>query len=178
MEPKDTLSSCSDSDEQKMQKLQKQASRQKENCMNGFRALQINTAFLLRKDFLSLNSISEGAFERAFLQLFGKEASTFKGTFSQNMNKLKKQLTKEKLHVNDSKTDSTELKPSFEKFFNLELQKSLTFKTREDFKKYTRKKAQIFIDIMIRDLDFIKKYVIETILDETKIEKRVKEKLL
>ncbi|GJY74922.1 hypothetical protein Tco_0479353 [Tanacetum coccineum] len=136
-----------------MQQLRKQARKQKENCMNGFIVLQMNTKFLSKKDFLRLNSISEGAFERGFLQLFGKEVSTFKRIFSQNLDKLEEQPTKDKLHENDFKTALTELKAPFENFFNFELQKS-------------SKEAQIFRDIMIRDIHFIEKYMLERILHE------------
>ncbi|GJU93077.1 hypothetical protein Tco_1317833 [Tanacetum coccineum] len=94
------------------------------------------------------------------------------------MNKLEEQLTKEKLHENDSKTDLTALKAPFEKIFNFEFRKFLTFKTREDFKKYKGMEAQIFKDIMICDMDFIKKYMIETILYEQEIQKLLNEKKL
>ncbi|GJU84421.1 hypothetical protein Tco_1291967 [Tanacetum coccineum] len=59
MEKKDTVTSCLDSEEQHMQQLQMQASSQKEMCMKWFIALQGNTIFLLREDFISINSIHE-----------------------------------------------------------------------------------------------------------------------
>ncbi|GJX54249.1 hypothetical protein Tco_0282618 [Tanacetum coccineum] len=109
METKDTVFSCSVSKNQEIQRLQEKARLSKEGCMNSFRTLQTNTAFLLRKDFLSYISIPEGAFERAFLQIFGVEVSTFKRIFSQNLDKLEEQLTKDKLHENDSNRSFTTL---------------------------------------------------------------------
>ncbi|GJU41237.1 hypothetical protein Tco_1194194 [Tanacetum coccineum] len=113
VEKKDTVTSCFDSKEQHMQQLQMQASRQKEMCIKLFRSFQANTIFLLREDFISLNSNDECAFERVFLELFGNEFSTIKRMFSQNMDKLEEQLTNEKLHENDSKIALTALMTPF-----------------------------------------------------------------
>ncbi|GJW16860.1 copia protein [Tanacetum coccineum] len=143
-------------------------------CMKWFIALQANTRFLLREDFISINSIHEGAFEQAFRELFGKEVSTVKIIFSQNMDKLEEQLTKEKLHENDSKTALTALLTSFQRFFNSEWPMSTTFKTRDDFQKYTIKDTQLFKDTSIRDINAIEKYLIEIIRHEHEIEKRLK----
>nr|GEU51756.1 reverse transcriptase zinc-binding domain-containing protein [Tanacetum cinerariifolium] len=111
------VSSYFDSEEQNMQQLQPQGGSKKKMSIKWFRVLQGNNSFLLREDFISLNSIDEGAFERAFLQIFGKELSTVKRIFSHNMDNLEEQLTKEKLHDNDSKTALTKLMTPFQKFF-------------------------------------------------------------
>ncbi|GJY48046.1 hypothetical protein Tco_0438002 [Tanacetum coccineum] len=58
------------------------------------------------------------------------------------------------------------------------LKKIFSSKLRERLKKYTGLEAQPFKDTMIGDMDFIEKYVFETILNEKVIKKRVKEKLL
>ncbi|GJX24385.1 hypothetical protein Tco_0228830 [Tanacetum coccineum] len=131
----------------------------------------MNTRFLLREDFISLNSIDEGAFEQAFLDLFGKEFSTIKRIFSQNMDKLEDQLTKEKLHENDSKTALTALTTPFQRFFHSKWPLYTTDKSRVDFQKYTGKYTQVFKDTMIHDIDAIEKYLIEAILHEHEIEK-------
>ncbi|GKC82345.1 hypothetical protein Tco_1138062 [Tanacetum coccineum] len=122
---------------QHMQQLQLQARIQKEMRIKWFRALQGNTSFLLRKVFISLNIIDEGAFEGAFLQHFGEEFSTVEKIFSQNMDKLKEQLTKDKLHENDSKTTLTALMTPFQSFFYSEWPMHTTAKSRDDFHKYT-----------------------------------------
>ncbi|GJS34435.1 hypothetical protein Tco_0532817 [Tanacetum coccineum] len=111
MEKKDT-SSCLDLEEQEIQRMHKKASIMKEGSMNGFRALQSNFKLLSRKDVCGL---TEGGFKRAFLHFFREEVSTFKRMLSQNMDTLKKQLTKEKLLINDSrKTALTVFKTPFE----------------------------------------------------------------
>ncbi|GJW59629.1 hypothetical protein Tco_0108964 [Tanacetum coccineum] len=133
----------------------------------------MNTRFLLREDFISLNSIDEGAFEQAFLYLFGKEFSIIKRIFSQNMDKLEEQLTKEKLHENDSKIALTALMTPFQRFFHSKWPMYTTDKSRDEFQKYTGKYTQIFKDTMIRDIDAIEKYLIKAILHEHEIEKRL-----
>ncbi|GKC97621.1 hypothetical protein Tco_1167896 [Tanacetum coccineum] len=121
-----------------------------------------------------LGNIDEGAFERAFLEIFGKEFSTVKRIFSQNMDKRQEQLTKEKLHENDSKNALTALMTPFQRFFHSEWPIYTTLKTRDDFQKYTGKYTQIFKDTMIHDIDDTEKYLIEAILHEHEIEKRLK----
>ncbi|GJQ92429.1 hypothetical protein Tco_0003568 [Tanacetum coccineum] len=112
MEKKDT-SSCLDLEEQEIQRMHKKARIMKEGSMNGFRALQSNFKLLSRKD---VRGLTEGGFKRAFLHFFREEVSTFKRMLSQNMDTLKKQLTKEKLLINDSrKTALTVFKTPFEK---------------------------------------------------------------
>ncbi|GJX53433.1 hypothetical protein Tco_0281802 [Tanacetum coccineum] len=142
METKDMVSSCSDFEEKEMQQLHKKARIMKESCINGFRALQLNFKLLSKED---LSSLFEVGFKRAFIQFFGEE------------------------------TAFTVLNTPFEKFFNSELIKSSNFDTtypREHFKKYTRVEAQFFKDTMIQDMDFIEKYMIETILHEREIDKK------
>ncbi|GJS85808.1 hypothetical protein Tco_0752349 [Tanacetum coccineum] len=178
METKDTVSLCSVLKDQEIQRLQEKARLSKGGYMNSFRVLQTNTAFLLRKDFLSYNSIPEGAFERAFLQIFGVEVSTFKRIFSLNLDKLEEQLTKDKLHENDFKIALTALKAPFDRFFNYEMQKSLTFESRQEFKKYTGMEPQFFKEWILKDFDFIEKYMLETILHEQEIQKLLNEKKL
>ncbi|GJX01407.1 hypothetical protein Tco_0185320 [Tanacetum coccineum] len=174
MEKKDTVTSRSDSKEQHIQKLKMQARRHKEMCRKWFRILQGQNRFLLREDFISLNSIDEGAFERAFIELFGKEFSTFKRIFSQSMDKLEEELTKEKLHENDSKTALTALMTPFQSFFHFGWPMYTTFKTRDDFRKYTGKDIQLFKDSKIRDIDAMEMHLIRAILLEHVIEKRLK----
>ncbi|GJU27811.1 hypothetical protein Tco_1166432 [Tanacetum coccineum] len=94
MESKDMFSSCSK--DQEIQRLQEKARLSKRGCMNGFRELQTTTAFLLRKDFLSYNDTPKGAFERAFLQIFGVEVSTFK----RGKLLIEKKLQTQGVHIN------------------------------------------------------------------------------
>ncbi|GJZ93735.1 hypothetical protein Tco_0665938, partial [Tanacetum coccineum] len=117
--------------------------------------------------------IDECAFERAFLQLFGEEFSTVKRIFSQNMDQLEEQLTKEKIYKNDSKTTLTALMTPFQMFFHLEWPMNTTFKSRDDFQKYMGYYTHIFKETMIRDITVIEKYLIEVILHEHEIQKRL-----
>nr|GEW51352.1 hypothetical protein [Tanacetum cinerariifolium] len=73
MEPKDTLSLCSDSNEQEIQQLQKQAKIFKDNSMNKFNALKTTTQRLKRQTFTNCPS-----FKRAFSHLFHTDVRTFK----------------------------------------------------------------------------------------------------
>ncbi|GKA27222.1 hypothetical protein Tco_0713390 [Tanacetum coccineum] len=65
------------------------------------------------------------------------------------MDNLEEQLTKEKLHENDSKTALTTLMTPF---FHLEWPMHTTDKSRDDFQKYTGLYTQIFKETMIRDI--------------------------
>ncbi|GKD88530.1 hypothetical protein Tco_1364037 [Tanacetum coccineum] len=89
METKDTLSSCSYSDEQDMQKMLKQEKILKGGCLNGLSALKSHFTRILEP------GITKSEFERAFSHIFGEDVNTFTRTFSQNMDTLEQQLTKE-----------------------------------------------------------------------------------
>ncbi|GKB01975.1 hypothetical protein Tco_0830019 [Tanacetum coccineum] len=90
METKDTLSSCSNSEEQQMQQIQDKA---KKSCMVSFRKLHSHLKHLSH-DNLKGTRIESG-FKRAFATLFGQDVETFLGTMFLNMDQLEKQLDKE-----------------------------------------------------------------------------------
>ncbi|GJZ54951.1 hypothetical protein Tco_0610144 [Tanacetum coccineum] len=92
METKDTVSSCSVSQEQEIQRLQEKARLSKEGCMKGLKALQSH-----------FTSLSENLKDNA-------QVATFKRTFTQDMDLLENQLTKEILHEIDCKTTLTQLR--------------------------------------------------------------------
>nr|GEX50691.1 hypothetical protein [Tanacetum cinerariifolium] len=83
------------------------------------------------------------------------------------MDKLENHLIIGKLHENDCKTALTALRTMLEKIFNSELLKFSNF----NFKNYTGLETQPFKDAMISDMDFIEKYLLETILHELEIQK-------
>ncbi|GJZ27418.1 hypothetical protein Tco_0571671 [Tanacetum coccineum] len=91
METKDTLSSCSNSEEQQMQQIQDKA---KESCMVSFRQLHSHLKHLSH-DNLKGTRIESG-FKRAFATLFGQDVETFIGTmFPKTMRSISKSnLTK------------------------------------------------------------------------------------
>ncbi|GJW29919.1 hypothetical protein Tco_0046794 [Tanacetum coccineum] len=88
--------------------------------------------------------------------------ATFKRTFSQDMDLLEKQLTKEILHETDCKTSLTELRSLFENTFNSYL--------RPRLQNYTAFETIFVRDTIIDDMDLIKKYMIETILHQQEIQ--------
>ncbi|GKA14937.1 hypothetical protein Tco_0694583 [Tanacetum coccineum] len=75
METKDTLSSCSNSEEQQMQQIQDKA---KKSCMVSFRQLHSRLKHLSH-DNLKGTRIESG-FKCAFATLFGQDIETFTGT--------------------------------------------------------------------------------------------------
>ncbi|GJY65957.1 hypothetical protein Tco_0468195 [Tanacetum coccineum] len=122
METKDTLSSCSDSEEQAIQQLQMQAKILKQNSMNKFTALKTTTQRLESKTFTNCP-----LFQRAFSHLFHTDVRTFKYELSQNMNNLEKQLNNEILHEKDSKSALSVIKVQFDKFLHSEMLKSSNY---------------------------------------------------
>ncbi|GJS50972.1 hypothetical protein Tco_0624334 [Tanacetum coccineum] len=90
METKDTLSSCSNSEDQQMQQIQDKA---KESCMVSFRRLHSYLNLLSNNDLKGTRS--ESGFKRAFATLFGQDLETFTGIMFLNMDQLEKQLDNE-----------------------------------------------------------------------------------
>ncbi|GJV12480.1 hypothetical protein Tco_1354021 [Tanacetum coccineum] len=90
METKDTLSSCSNSEEQQMQQIHDKA---KQSCMVSFRQLHSHLK-LISNNNLNGTRIESG-FKRAFATLFGQDVETFIGTMFLNVDQLEKQLVKE-----------------------------------------------------------------------------------
>ncbi|GJU64106.1 hypothetical protein Tco_1245941, partial [Tanacetum coccineum] len=111
METKDTLSSCSYSDEQDMQQMLKRAKILKGSCLNGLSALKLNFTRKLEQ------GITKSEFERAFSYIFGEDVDTFTRTFSQNMDTLEQQLTKETILESNCQNAFRVLKTQFEKIF-------------------------------------------------------------
>ncbi|GKD98430.1 hypothetical protein Tco_1382327 [Tanacetum coccineum] len=112
METKDTVSSCSVSQEQEIQRIDEKAQLSKEGCMTSLKALQSKFTFLTDT-----------------LQDFG-QLPIFKRTFSKDMDLLEQQLTKEIPYA------------------------------------------------MIKDMDFIMKYMLETILHQQEIQQLLNENKL
>ncbi|GJR27301.1 hypothetical protein Tco_1103533 [Tanacetum coccineum] len=90
MKTKDTLSSCSNLEEQHMQQIQDKA---KKSCMVSFRLLNSHLK-LLSNNNLKRTQNEEG-FKRAFATLFDQDVQTFTGTMFLNLDELEKQLDKE-----------------------------------------------------------------------------------
>ncbi|GKE30396.1 hypothetical protein Tco_1445780, partial [Tanacetum coccineum] len=148
MEPKDTLSSCSDSDEQDIQRMLKRANILKDSCLNDLSALKLN--FTRKQEY----GITKSEFERAFSHIFGEDVNTFTRTFSQNMDTLEQQLTKETI---------------------LDLDGTYA---RKDFHAYTGMEPQLFKETILKNFDFIKNYMLKIIIHAQTIQKRLDDKKL
>ncbi|GJT39582.1 hypothetical protein Tco_0939447 [Tanacetum coccineum] len=151
METEDTLSSCSDLDEQEIQQLQKHAKVLKENSLNKLNALQTTIQHLSSSNYSRYNE-----FRDAFHRLFKANERTFKDVLSQNMQNLERQLNKETLHEKDSNS-------------------SLNFKA------YTNMEAQTFKETIIQNMNSIEKCIVERASHEQKLQngqKRLDDKKL
>nr|GEZ46969.1 hypothetical protein [Tanacetum cinerariifolium] len=100
METKDTLSSCSNSEEQEIQQLQNHAKILKENSLKKLNALQTTIQHLSSSNYSMYYN-----FRDAFHRLFEADERTFKSVLSRNMQNLERQLNKETLHEKDSNSD-------------------------------------------------------------------------
>ncbi|GJU08057.1 hypothetical protein Tco_1124487 [Tanacetum coccineum] len=111
METKDTLSSCSNSEEQQMQQIQGQA---KTSCMVSFRQLHSHLKLLSNNDLKGTRT--EYGFKRAFATLFGQDVETFTGTMFLNMDQLEKQLDNEEFQEIGSMAAFKVLETQFQMF--------------------------------------------------------------
>ncbi|GKA40255.1 hypothetical protein Tco_0732848 [Tanacetum coccineum] len=175
METKDTLSSCSYSDEQDMQQMLKHAKILKGGCLNGLSALKSNFTRILEQ------GITKCEFERAFSHIFGEDVDTFTRTFSQNMDTLEQQLTKETILESNCQNAFRVLKTQFEKIFSSVLIKPSSLDgmyARKDFRAYTSMEPQLFKEIILKNFDFIEDYMLKTIIHAQTIQKRLDDKKL
>ncbi|GJR99500.1 hypothetical protein Tco_0316009 [Tanacetum coccineum] len=175
MEPKDTLSSCSDLQEQDMQQMLKRAKILKGSCLNGLSALKSN---FTRKH---VQGITKSEFERAFSRIFDEDVDTFTRTFSQNMDTLEQQLTKETILESNCQNAFRVLKTQFEKIFTSVLIKPSSLDgmyARKDFRAYTSMEPQLFKEIILKNFDFIEDYMLKTIIHAQTIQKRLDDKKL
>ncbi|GJU39020.1 hypothetical protein Tco_1191977 [Tanacetum coccineum] len=175
MELEDTLSSCSDSDEQDMQQMLKRAKILKGSCLNGLSALKSNFTRKLEQ------GITKSEFERAFSHIFGEDVDTFTRTFSQNMDTLEQQLTKETILESNCQNAFRVLKTQFEKIFTSVLIKPSSLDgtyARKDFHAYTGMEPQLFKETILKNFDFIEDYMLKTIIHAQTIQKRLDDKKL
>nr|GEU38981.1 hypothetical protein [Tanacetum cinerariifolium] len=173
METKDTLSSCSYSDEQDMQKMLKRAKILKGSCLKGFSALKSNFTRKLKQ------CITKSEFERAFRHIFGEDVDTFTRTFSQNIDTLEQQLTKETILESNCQNAFRVLKTQFEKIFTFVLIKPSSLDgtyARKDFHAYTGMEPQLFKETILKNFDFIKNYMLKTIIHAQMIQQRLDDK--
>ncbi|GKA88443.1 hypothetical protein Tco_0810207, partial [Tanacetum coccineum] len=162
-------------DEQDMQQMLKQAKILKGGCLNGLSALKSNFTRILEQ------GITKSEFERAFSHIFGEDVDTFTRTFSQNMDTLEQQLTKETILESNCQNAFRVLKTQFEKIFSSVLIKPSSLDgmyARKDFHAYTSMEPQLFKEIILKNFDFIEDYMLKTIIHAQTIQKRLDDKKL
>ncbi|GJR81756.1 hypothetical protein Tco_0152541 [Tanacetum coccineum] len=116
METKDTLSSCSNSEEQQMQQIQDKA---KESCMVSFRRLHSHLKLLSNNNLKGTRT--ESRFKRAFAILFGQDVETFTGTMFLNMDQLEKQLDNKEFQKIRSMASFKVLETQFQMFIKSQI---------------------------------------------------------
>ncbi|GKE23659.1 hypothetical protein Tco_1435171 [Tanacetum coccineum] len=148
MEMKDTLSSCSDLDDQEMQQMLKRAKILKGSCLSSLSALK--STFTLKLE----QGITKSEFERAFSHIFGEDVDTFTRTV------LKTQF--------ENFFTSVLIKPS---------SLDGTY-ARKDFRAYTGIEPQPFKEEILKLFDFIEDYMLKTIIYVQTIQKRLNKRKL
>ncbi|GJY04082.1 hypothetical protein Tco_0370022 [Tanacetum coccineum] len=164
MEPKDTLSSCLDSDEQDMQQMLKRTKILKGSCLNGLSVLESN---FTRKH---VQGITKSEFERAFSHIFGEDVDTFTRTFSQNMDILEQQLTKETILESNCQNAFRVLNTQFEKIFTSVLIKP------SSLDEYTQLEILEFCDTLIQHMESVKKSIYKKALHKREYDSWVNER--
>ncbi|GJW28833.1 hypothetical protein Tco_0045708 [Tanacetum coccineum] len=184
METKDTLSLCSDSEEQDMHQMLQRAKILKGSCLNGLSKLKSNLTLKLEQ------GITKSEFERAFSHIFGEDVDTFTRTFSQNMDTLEQQLTKETILESNCQNAFRVLKTQFEKMFTSvlikpssldgtmflnmdQLEKQLDKEEFQEIGFVSAFKILEFHDILIQHMESVKKSIDERALHKREYDTRV-----
>ncbi|GJZ95112.1 hypothetical protein Tco_0667315 [Tanacetum coccineum] len=158
METKDTLSSCSNSEEQQMQQIQDKA---KKSCMVSFRKLHshLQASFTTQ---LKRTRIESGS-NVPFATLFGQDVETFIGTMFLNMDQLEKQLDKEEFQEIGSMAAFKVLETQFQMFIKsrIYLDDEYVDMTCNKFLQYTRLEILEFRDTLIQHMESVKKSIDE-----------------
>ncbi|GKE96262.1 hypothetical protein Tco_1581117, partial [Tanacetum coccineum] len=175
MEKKDTLSSCSESEEQQMQLIQ---DKSKESCMVSFQRLHSHLKRLSNNDLKG--SRTENGFGRAFATLFGQDFETFTGTMFLNMDQLQKQLDNNEFQEIGSMASFKVLETQFQMFIKskIYLNDEYIVMTRNYFLEYTRLDILEFRDTLIQNMDYVKKSIEKKALHKMEYDSRVNERLM
>ncbi|GKC13250.1 hypothetical protein Tco_1010032 [Tanacetum coccineum] len=173
METNDTLSSCSNSEEQQMQQIQDKA---KESCMVSFRRLHSHLKLLSKNDLKGTRT--ESRFKRAFATLFSQDVETFTCTMFLNMDQLEKQLDKEEFQETRSMVAFKVLETQFQMFIKsrIYLDDEYVVMTRNYFLQYTQLKIREFRDTLIQHMEYVKKSIDKRALHKREYDSRVNER--
>ncbi|GKB50599.1 hypothetical protein Tco_0901352 [Tanacetum coccineum] len=172
MEKKDTLSSCSKSEEQQMQLIQ---DKSKESCMVSFQRLHSHLKRLSNNDLKG--SRTEDGFKRAFATLFGQDLETLQARFLY-MDQLQKQLDNEEFQEIGSMSAFKVLQTQFQMFIKSRfyLDDEYVDMTRNKFLQYTRLDIPEFRDTLIQHMESVKKSIGERAQHKMEYESRVNER--
>ncbi|GJT20538.1 hypothetical protein Tco_0890475 [Tanacetum coccineum] len=175
MEKKDTLSSCSESEEQQMQLIQ---DKSKESCMVSFQRLHSHLKRLSNNDLKG--SRTEDGFKRAFTTLFCQDLETFTGTMFLNVDQLEKQLDNKEFQEIGSMASFKVLETQFQMFIKskIYLNDEYIVMTRNYFLEYTRLDIPEFRDTLIQNMDYVKKSIEKRALHKMEYDSRVNERLM
>ncbi|GJZ50520.1 gag-pol polyprotein [Tanacetum coccineum] len=173
MKTKDTLSSCSNSEEQQMQQIQDKA---KKSCMVFFRLLHSHLKLLSNNDLKGTRT--KRGFKRAFAKLFRQDDETFTSTMFLNFDQLEKQLDKEEFQEIGSMAAGRVLASQFHKFIksSFSLDDDDGIMTCKYFLAYTQLKVQQFRDTLIQHMESVKKSIDKRALHKREHDSRVNER--
>ncbi|GKB52167.1 hypothetical protein Tco_0902920 [Tanacetum coccineum] len=173
MKTKDTLSPCSDSEEQKMQLVQDKA---KKSCMVSFRLLHSHLKLLSNKDLKGTRT--ERGFIRAFAKLFGQDVETFTGTMFLNVDQLEMQIDKEEFYEIGSMAAFKVRKTQFQMFIKSRtyLDDEYVIMTRKYFLECTQLEIQEFCDTLIQHMESVKKSIDERPQHKREYDNKVNER--
>ncbi|GJX60676.1 hypothetical protein Tco_0292066 [Tanacetum coccineum] len=173
MQTKDTLSSCSNSEDQQMQQIQDKA---KESCMVSSRRLHSHLKLLSNKDLKGTRT--ESGFKRAFATLFGQDLNTFTGTMFLNMDQLEKQLDNEEIQEIGSMAAFKVLETQFQMFIRSQnyLDDEYVVMTRNYFLQYTQLEIREFHDTLIQHMEYVKKSIDKRALHKREYNSMVNER--
>nr|GEW49317.1 hypothetical protein [Tanacetum cinerariifolium] len=173
METKDTLSSCSNSEEQQMQQIQDKA---KESCMVSFR--QLHSHLKLLSNNVLKGTRTKCGFKRAFATLFGQDVETFTCTMFLNMDQLEKQLDNEEFQEIGSMADFKVLETQFQMLIKsrIYLDDEYVVMTRNYFLQYSQLEILEFRDTLIQHMESVKKSIDKKALHTREYDSWVNEK--
>ncbi|GJX58379.1 retrovirus-related pol polyprotein from transposon TNT 1-94 [Tanacetum coccineum] len=173
METKDTLSSCSNLEEQQMQQIQDKA---KKICMVSFQQPHSHLKLLSNNDLNGTRT--ESGFKCAFATLFGQDVETFIGTMFLNVDQLEKQLDKEEFQEIGSMASFKVLETQFQMFIKsrIYLDDEFVVMTRNYFLQYTQLLIPELRDTLIQHMESVKKSMDERTLHKREYDTRENER--
>ncbi|GJV01191.1 gag-pol polyprotein [Tanacetum coccineum] len=161
MEKKDTLSSCSESEEQQMQLIQ---DKSKESCMVSFHDFIHTSKRLFNNDLKEVRT--QDGFGHGIATLFGQDFETFTGTMFLNMDQLQKQLDNNEFQEIGSMASFKVLEIQFQMFINSQiyLNDEYIVMTRNYFLQYTQLDIPEFRETLVQFMEYVKKSIDERAL--------------